>query len=327
MGVPPKASAFAVVFAFANPALVASSGTLYPQFGVGVALLAAIAAWSTSERKTATRPRLLFALGAGLLLGIGVMLAPGGAAAVVAMLFWAVWRVRRRSRRLEGQLGARLAAVAVVAVGVCLVVTPWFVRNALVFGRFPLLATSAGGAFLGGNMSGTRPDTSIGLKSAADETPPPGLSESGLDQFYVERGLENVSQQPVQYAQLYLEKVAFGLWPTALTVTYGSNPLADAVQRFYYGLLYLGLLAWLILKKRSSAAHPWIADVAPYLSLGLLMAIATLLSYAALFVRLRYRLPTDVPLGLFAGLGAYLLYTAWSERGRESRRPALQSEP
>jgi hypothetical protein len=62
--------------------------------------------------------------------------------------------------------------------------------------------------------------------------------------------------------------------------------------------------------------HPWIAEIASYLSLTLIVAVSSLLSYAAFFTRLRYRLPADVPLALFAGMGAFLLASALVERAR-----------
>lgn len=314
LGVPKQASACAVAFAFANPALIVSSGTLYPQFAVGVAYLGAIAAWSASERRNAKVSRWLLALVAGLALGLSVMLASTAVVVIAAMLVWVLWRARRRSARGEARLGVQLASVGIVAVGVCLVVAPWLVRNASVTGRFPLMGTSAGITLLEGNAPASTVDNGPEMRFTGDDNPPAGLSEVAQDEFFRARALDHIRTQPIYYGRLYLAKVAYGLWPTAVTATKGPNAVADVLQRFYYGLLYLGLLAWVFAKKRLALAHPWIVDIAPYLNLGILMATASLLSYAAFFTRLRYRLPTDIPLGLFAGLSAYLLFVAWTER-------------
>jgi hypothetical protein len=319
IGVPQTPAAWAVAFAFVNPALVVSSGTLYPQFGVGVAYLAAIAAWSACERSDNSRRRLVFALAAGLSLGVSMMLASTAIAVIAAMLLWALWRMRRGPAHWQASLGTQLATIGVVAVGVCLVVAPWYVRNGIAMGRFPLTSTSGGVTLLGGNSPASTVDNGPEMRFPPEDTPPAGLSEVERDDFYRERAIEHIRQQPIRYARLYIAKVAYGVWPTAVTATKGANRLGDVVQRLYYGLLYLGVLAWLLLKKRQASARSWIANVAPYLSLGVLMAAASLLSYAVFFTRLRYRLPTDIPLGLFAGLGAYLLWDEWAARLRRRR--------
>lgn len=307
IGIPPVASAWAVVFAFANPALVASSGTLYPQFAVGVAYLAAIVAWNASERRDAIGSRMLLALAAGLALGLAVMLASTAAIVVAAMFLWVLWRAWHRSARGESPLGPQLVAAGVVAIGICVVLAPWLIRNSIVAGRFPLMGTSGGITLLAGNSPASTVENGPEVRFPAEDTPPAGSSEVAQDQFYRGRALEHIRREPLYYGRLYLAKVAYGVWPTAVTATSGSNLLGDVVQRLYYGLLYLLLLMWVLFEKRLSLAQSWIADAAPYLRLGLLMAIVSVLSYAVFFTRLRYRLPTDVPLGLFAGLSVYLL--------------------
>jgi hypothetical protein len=317
LGVPRAATAFAVVAAFANPALVASSGTLYPQVGLAVSCLAAFAAWSSAERSPAMGKKLAWALSAGLVLGLGVMLASTALTVVVSVVLWAGWRAIAGSRRGAVPIGPLLMPVGALVLGVCLMVTPWIVRNANTFGVFPLMGTNSGVMLLMGNSPATRPDSGPNVAIAAADVPPAGSSELQREQFYRARGLEHILQQPMYYSRLYLEKVAYGLWPTAVTWSQGANATADVVQRIYYALMYLGLLMWVFLKRRMLGRHPWIAEIAPYLSLTLIVAVSSLLSYAVFFTRLRYRLPADVPLALFAGMGVFLLAIALVERARE----------
>lgn len=316
LGIPPATTAFAVVAAFANPALVASSGTLYPQVGLAVSFLAAVAAWSSAERSPVFGKKLAWALFAGLLLGLGVMLASTALTVAVSVVLWAGWRAIVGSRRGTVPVGPLLMPLGALILGVCMMVTPWIVRNANTFGVFPLMGTNSGVMLLMGNSPETRPDSGPNVAIAANDRPPAGSSELEREQFYRARGLEHILQQPMYYGQLYLEKVAYGVWPTAATASQGANTVGDVAQRIYYVLMYLGLLMWVFLKRRMLGKHPWIAEIAPYLSLSLIVAVSSLLSYAVFFTRLRYRLPADVPLALFAGMGAFLLTVALVERVR-----------
>jgi hypothetical protein len=320
-GVPFVPAAWATVFAFSNPALVASSGTLYPQLALGVSYVAAMCLWSASERAESVRRRLLMALSAGAILGVSTMLVSTSVVVVGAMLVWAAWRARHKSERAVTSRAGRAAAIAVAGLGLCLVVAPWLIRNAVVMGRFPLVSTSGGVTLLGGNSPGSTVDNGPETRLLPEDKPPAGLSEVAMDQFYRERALEHIRQEPVRYGLLYVHKVAYGLWPTAVTATHGANRLGDLVQRTYYAFLYAGLLGWALLVSRATSEASWIAKIRPYFSLSLLIAVTSLLSYAAFFTRLRYRLPTDIPIGLFAGLGLYLAVAEWVKR-RQQRAPS-----
>ena len=80
--------------------------------------------------------RILQLLGAGALLGLAALVRPqvvlvGSAVVVAALLLRRSWP-------------QRLALVAVPAVGVVLVVAPWTIRNASVFGEFVAVSTNGG---------------------------------------------------------------------------------------------------------------------------------------------------------------------------------------
>jgi hypothetical protein len=111
------------------------------------ALLAALEA-----RRGAAHP-LRWAALAGVLAGLAALTRSNGVV-IAAPLLVAVWAGAGRPR-----LSVRaLAAPAVLAVAAALTVTPWLVRNAVVFGEFVPIATQTGAALAGTYNEAARTD-------------------------------------------------------------------------------------------------------------------------------------------------------------------------
>jgi exopolysaccharide biosynthesis polyprenyl glycosylphosphotransferase len=202
-----------------------------------------------------------------------------------------------------------LIAVAVIAV----LIAPWTVRNYRVFGRFVLLNTNAGFAFFwanhpiyGTDFVGILP---AGGPSYQDLIPPAwrGLDEAALDQALLREGLRFVTEDPLRYARLSVSRVReyFKFWPSP-----DSGPLSNLARVLSFGVL-LPFMAYgfvLTLKRWWRGRRPATAwNVPTFQRSNVSLLIVFVLTY--MFIHLlswaliRYRLPVDAVLVVFAGVG------------------------
>lgn len=125
-----------------HPLLVFYSGYLMTETAFCAALLAAL----TASVLWVQTPRPGRALGAGLLWGLATLTRPTAMLVPLVIALWA-WRPLGLSVRP----GDRVRQLAMLALGVALVVSPWTIRNALVFHRFIPVTASGGRALLDSN--------------------------------------------------------------------------------------------------------------------------------------------------------------------------------
>ncbi len=242
---------------------------------------------------------------------------------LVAPLFflWLLWRQARSERAalLRTVAGLALAGVVVVAM-----IAPWTVRNMRAFGSFVPLNTNAGYAFYWGNhpIYGTKFRGILPANGPTylDLIPPELLSldEAALDRALLQRGIGFVVDDPGRYALLSLSRTAeyFKFWPSP-----SSGLLSNLARVASFGLLLPFMLAGLWL----SATRWWRRNAAGYRA-----AVALLWLYMAAYTAIhlltwtliRYRLPVDTVLVLFAGAALAALAERLSAR---SRTPAEMS--
>ena len=231
----------------------------------------------------------------GLLLGLSL-----GAVVLLRQLFvliipfiflWVWWASRRK------QFGPLLLAGCVIVA----VILPFTLFNYLRFDRFVLVNTNAGYAFFWANhpIYGTHfvPILTAWMGTYQDLIPTGllTLDEAALDQALFRLGIGFILQDPVRYLYLSISRVPvyFMFWPSA-----GSSPLSNIARVGGFGLLLpfmlYGLYRAAVSSRRSYLEQP---VVLLYLFIGIYTAIH-LLSWALI----RYRLPVDAVLALFAGL-------------------------
>jgi len=222
----------------------------------------------------------------GVWIGVAALLRQVTLATVPVLALWLVWR--RRDRR-------SLAGLALAAGVALLLILPVTVRNYRAFGRLVPINTNAGFAFFwanhpvhGTDFQGVLPD---GGPSYQDLIPADlrGLDEAALDGALLARGWEFVWRDPARYALLSLSRLEdyFKFWPSA-----DSSRLSNLSRVGSFGILLPFMLAGLFL----SRAH-WRACLPLYLFAGA-YAMVHLLSWSLI----RYRLPVDAVLLVFAGL-------------------------
>jgi 4-amino-4-deoxy-L-arabinose transferase-like glycosyltransferase len=234
------------------------------------------------------RPSWRLWLAFGLLVAVAALLRQVTLVAVPPLALWILWSRRQRATALG------LAVAGVLAVALVLPVT---VRNARAFGRFVPINTNAGFAFYWANhpVHGTRFQGILSDEGPGYVALIPvelrRLDEAALNDALMARGLGFVRSDPRRYVLLCLSRLEdyFMFWPSGR-----SSALSNVSRVLSFGLLLPLMLAGLWL----SRLH-WRRWMPLYLFAGSYV-IVHLLSWALI----RYRLPVDAVLLVFAGLAA-----------------------
>jgi hypothetical protein len=230
----------------------------------------------------------------------------------IPILFaWLLWRsYHNQQRAVRRMLGTLVGATAVVIM----LILPWTVRNYRAFDSFVLLNTNAGFAFFWGNhpIHGQEfiPILPWSGPSYQELIPEElrGLNEAELDRALLKRGLGFIAEDPGRYVILSLTRIEeyFKFWPSA-----DSGPVSNVARVFSFGLLLPFMLYGLILGFRRS------------LSSEALILYLFLLTYTGIHVLtwtlIRYRLPIDAVLLVFAGLALVDIYARLTRRIRTGK--------
>ncbi len=231
----------------------------------------------------------------GLLLGLTVLLRQLYMLFVPFQLLWLLWAGWKGHGRIPW--AQTIAAGLVIVV----MVLPFTYYNYTRFGRFVLLNTNAGYAFYLGNhpVYGTRfiPILDDYRPLIPQDVPINELDEAALDQEFLQRGIGFVTADPGRYVLLSLSRIPvyFTFWPTA-----DSGLLSNVARMGSFGLLLPFMAYGLFLALRRQWGWSLLAQPVFLLILFCLIYTAVhLLTWALI----RYRLPVDAVLLIFAGLG------------------------
>jgi hypothetical protein len=246
----------------------------------------------------------------GLAIGLAALLRQVTLLMVPVIVVWLLWARRRsggrgsssRQERLpsgsayRATAGRLMVSFALVAV----LIAPWTVRNYLAFGRPVLLNTNAGFAFYWANHPIHGTDFIPILPSETYRSLIPDelidLDEASLDAALLRRGLQFVADDPDRYLRLSLSRVRelFKFWPAD-----DSGTLSNIVRVLSFGValpfILIGLLAGGRIVRRGGDRSRAVLLLYAYAGA---YTLVHLLSWALI----RYRLPIDAILLLFAGL-------------------------
>jgi 4-amino-4-deoxy-L-arabinose transferase-like glycosyltransferase len=248
--------------------------------------------------------------------GLGVALAITALLRQLYLLYlpflfgWIVWAGTRQTWQVFGnrpgfewQRARRLGLALALAVGLLLLfILPVTAYNYSRFNRFVLLNTNAGYAFFWANhpIYGNHfipilpPEMGTYPRLIPRELR--SLDEAALDQALLSQGVQFVVDDPVRYARLSLSRIPayFIFWPSA------DSGLGSNLSRvFSFGLLWPFMLYGLFASRFTFHASRFLSHPAVPLYLFVLSYTAIhLLSWALI----RYRLPVDAVLLVFAGL-------------------------
>lgn len=276
--------------------LVLSEGVFLPWMLAGLWGLARL--WTpAAEPKGGPWTRVL-AVGTGLAWGAAVLVRPSWALFVPAAL--AVWVAASGRGRRRG--AARDALL--VALGVAVVMAPWWVRNQRVFGRFVPTAIWMGASLYDGlNPEATGASDMDPFMAAPDIWP---LDEETQDAVLRDRALAFVRERPGRALELAAIKFAryWSPWPNAATFRSPVVALASALLTVpLYGLMLVG--AWD--RRRDLRALVVLAGPLVYFC-ALHMVFAS---------SMRYRIPAEMPALVLAAIG----FEAIRRRARAGSRP------
>lgn len=303
------------------------SGTLMTEPFYITAILASLylAVLLAGQRESGRYADLWLALLLGLSMGAAILFRQLFMLIVPFIILWigyARWRLNRKV-----PVGVLIASLAVIA----LMILPFTIFNYSRFDRFVLLNTNAGFAFFWGNhpIHGTHfyailpPDKPSYQQLIPKELR--SLDEAALDQALLKEGLKFVLDDPGRYILLSINRLKdyFVFWPSP-----GSGLLSNLGRLFSFTLflpfMIYGILQVLVNRKWAS-------------QLSLASPIVMLLLYAALYTvmhlltwtLIRYRLPVDAILILFAGLGLTQLVQWLTTRRRnvDPQSAAPQNKP
>ena len=252
----------------------------------------------------------------GLAIGIAALLRQLILLFVPVLFLWLWWQISRSAADSDPASSLPASHVPrwrhwrtlggfVVATSVAiLLILPWTARNYRAFHRFVPLNTNAGFAFYWGNhpiygsqFVGILPEDG---PSYGDLLPPEllHLDEAALDQALLRRGFGFVIEDPVRYVLLSVSRIPeyFMFWPSSK-----SSLMSNISRVASFGLFLPSMLYGLILALRRARVEQgrFRADV---LLLVLFMFTYTVV-HLLTWTLIRYRLPVDAALLLFAAYG------------------------
>ena len=272
---------------------------------------------------------LWYGLQLGVAMGVTLLLRQVVLFFFVAMLLWLVW-VAMRYRQLRTAVPSLLLSGVVVAA----MLAPWIWRNYRVFGRLTLPNTNAGFTFFWSNhpIQGTCFESVLSPERGVSyqELIPPELrhlNEAQLDRALLRRGLGFVREDPARYLLLSLSRIPvfFLFWPTA-----ESSLLSNAARVLSFGL-FLPFMAYGLVLDAVRAWRRWRGEgssasltlsTSPRFLYGLFILVYTAIHLAS-WANVRYRLPVDAFLMLFAAYGIEHLFTRLWSRTRATDRAHL----
>jgi hypothetical protein len=231
------------------------------------------------------------AVATGAAAGAAVLVRPSWALFPPAMLLaWIVAGGR-------GRRGGAARGAVLVALGAVLVMAPWWVRNARVFGRFVPTAMWVGASLYDGLNPRATGASDMEFLSAPDIWP---LDEEAQDAALRDRAWAFVREQPGRAARLAVVKVArfWSPWPNAEDLAAPGLTVLFALYTLpIYGLMVLG--AW-------DRRH----DVR-----ALVLLAGPLLYFSALHMvfvsSVRYRIPGIPPALVLAAIGLERVQDVW----------------
>lgn len=263
------------------PVLFFTASTLYPQIiatAIFLFIIYMIDAFSLSIGKSFIT---------GVLYGLLLMISPSFVLMCPVVLA-APYILRKSVPRLY---------LMGLIIGVVVVLTPWVVRNYLVFDRLVILSSNAGKTFILGNSENSKPNEgeSVDVSKYTKEIQDKGLDEIDGDKYYKEKAFEWIKNHPKDASILYMRKLLnYFNFRNDLATRTEQSLLRDIVMFVtYYAILLFALFRFCLIK------------IYPLQRIEMFLITVYLMSAVmnAFFLpRIRYRLPYDVLLICFSAI-------------------------
>ena len=230
----------------------------------------------------------------GLVLGITILLRQLFLLFMPFLLLWLWWAKR-----------PRLISFVLPVALVVLMIVPWTIRNYQAFGKIVPLNTNSGFAFFWGNHPryGTQfiPILPSGeyYRMIPEEFQAQGLNEAEMDSALLSEALDIILADPGRYVRLSLSRIPtyFMFWPS------GDSSMVSNISRVgSFGVFLPFMIYGLFLTLKQSFAS-WRERLAsPFTLLYLFILVYTGI-HVLTWTLIRYRIPVDAILVIFAGYG------------------------
>ena len=248
------------------------------------------AASATGSNRASGRDYRL-AIGLGLTLGAAILLRQLFLLVAPFVFLWVLWASR----------GRQFFPLVVSGVVIVALVIPFTIFNYQRFQRFVLLNTNAGYALFWSNhpIYGTRFEPILSREKGLYQDLIPqellSLDEAALDQALLRRGIQFILDDPVRYILLSLSRIPpyFMFWPAASSGSVSNLSRVTSFGLFLPFMIY-GLYRSVVDRKK-------IGSFQPVILLYVFMGVYTLI-HILTWTLIRYRLPVDAVLVIFAGL-------------------------
>jgi hypothetical protein len=249
------------------------------------------------------RRRLRLGIELGLAMGTALLLRQVISAFLVVLASWFLALAWRR-----GWLRQAIPPLLASALTLTLLIAPFVVRNYRLFGVIGMPNTNVGINFFWANhpIYGTQFEAVLSPEHGVSyqELIPlelRGLNDAQLDRALLARGVQIVLDDPVRYLLLCLSRIPiyFQFWPTPQ-----STLLSNAARLLSFGVFlpFRVYGIWLVVKAEVKAAACLPSTSASALTLILAFIIVYTAVHLASWANVRYRLPIDAVLLIFAGL-------------------------
>lgn len=197
-----------------------------------------------------------------------------------------------------------LPQLALSGLLIVLTIIPFTIYNYARFDRFVLLNTNSGFAFFWGNhpIYGTHFESILPSEMGSYQSLIPeelhGLDEAALDQALLRRGIGFILDDPLRYILLSISRIPpyFMFWPSSQ-----SGLLSNIARVASFGLLWPFMLYGLVLSIARRKEWVQLRPPSPTVLLYSFILIYSLI-HIMTWTLIRYRLPVDAVLILFAGL-------------------------
>lgn len=255
--------------------------------------------WSAAESRGNRVNHLGYGVLMGVLLAVTILLRQLFLFIAPVIFLWIWWVRRGRSG------GSPVPGLMVAGILIVLAILPFTLFNYVRFGRFVLLNTNAGYAFYWANhpIYGTHFIPILPEEMGTYQSLVPQeirhLDEAALDQELLKRGLQFIRDDPARYLLLSLSRIPayFIFWPSSES---GWISNLSRVGSFGLSLPFMLYGLFLSLSKKTWSLARWISSK---LFLLLVFMIIYTLMHLLTWSLVRYRLPVDSVLLVFAAVG------------------------
>lgn len=248
----------------------------------------------------------------GLALTIAVLLRQLIFLVIPFLLLW-IW-LARWSRKQKLPLLESTVALTILMI----VILPFTFYNYQRFHRFVLLNTNAGFAFFWGNdpIYGTHFQPILPTETYQQLIPVDvrNLNEAAMDQELLKRGIGFVISDPVRYILLSISRIPeyFKFWPSP------ESGLTSNISRLFSFGIFLPFMLYGLLQALFNHSGEIQKGLFSPIALLFLFTILYTAIHVLTWTLIRYRLPVDAVMLVFAGYGVADLYRKLVHRS-ESR--------